>query len=171
MSETIIRRLLLLVWLPVAIFLFPLPPQAADQLWSEMIGSRAAAPAEIVSELWVVWTERLVLLVLGISVGILAWNRQRHWRLFALAMSVLCLGLFVLRNLAIDMPVPESLAFRTDSYFLGRWQLNVRLIEAGLANGSLMRPAWILYSELLMPIFQAVVLAWMLWFYSIGKRA
>ena len=80
------------------------------------------------------------------------------------------LGLVVVSYLRARI-VPEGLLFfETESNFLRILQLNLRLIEAGIANGSIKGPAWTIYNELFMPMFQAAVLVWVLWSFS-TKRA
>ena len=162
------RKLLLLVWLPLFVFLFPLPPQVAKQMLQE------ASPAEldvVTSALWVVWMQNLGLMALGLIVGVIAWRGYRHWRLFALGMSISYLALVVVGYVSVDRAVPDSLLlFETESNVVRILQLNLRLVEVGISRGSVIRPAWIIYNEILMPIFQLTVLASMLWFYARRTR-
>jgi uncharacterized paraquat-inducible protein A len=68
--------------------------------------------------------------------------------------------------------VPDGLLFfGTDNSFLRNVQFNIRLVESGISNGSFVRPARIAYASILMPIFQAIVLGWLLWFYLGRKHA
>jgi hypothetical protein len=185
------RKLLLFVWLPFALFLLPLPPQAGKQLMEEAGAGRApvvggseqktdskieptrqqkAAQDGVVSALWTVWTQHLIALILGLCVGILAWRGHRYWRVSALVLSVLYLAVVAIGYVHSERPVPDGLLFfGTDNSFLRNLQFNIRLVESGISNGSFVRPARIAYANILMPIFQAVVLGWLLWFYLRSK--
>jgi len=67
----------------------------------------------------------------------------------------------------MERAVPDSwLFFETGNHFLRTVQANLRVVEVGISNGSFMRPASIIYSEILMPLFQIAVLAWLLWLFS-----
>jgi hypothetical protein len=183
-GHPLMRKLLLLAWLPLVIVLFPLPPQTGKQLMegSYERGTRekshATRPPEesikqqarskrdldvLVAGLWTIWFQNLGMLALGLFVGVMAWRGGRHWQLFALGMSIFYLALVVYAYLRIERPVPESwLFFGTENHFLRIMQANLRLIEVGISNGSLVRPARVIYIDILMPIFQVVVLVWML---------
>ncbi len=188
------RKLLLLAWLPFIVFLFPLPPQAGKQLMNEVMhadetrtdeqslttvvptetkkqeASSGAGVDAVVAALWSRWFQNLGLLALGLFVGVIAWRGRRHWQLFALGMSIVYLTLVVLRYLYVDRTVPDALLFfETESNLIRTMQLNVKLVGVGVSNGSFIRPAWIIYNEILMPIFQLIVLAWILWSYSRKK--
>jgi len=172
------------VWLPFVLFLFPLPPQAGKQLMNEVAsgematfkgqdqstgvpaGQQAGVEARIVSAFWTAWIESLSLVILGLCVGILAWRGHRYWKVSALGLSIVYLAVIAFGYISSERPVPDSLLFfGTDNSFLRSVQLNLRLVEAGISNGSLIRPARIVYANILMPVFQAIVLGWLLWFY------
>ncbi len=184
------RKLLFFAWLPLVVFLFPLPPQAAKNLIDEVDGPRTAGQLNgatgkqpnvtgtaeqqassgeldmIKAALWDRWVENLVLLTAGLAVGFVAWRGYKHWEWFALGMSLFYLTLVVFRYLAADRPVPDgALFFETSNHVLRGLQANLRLLETGITNGSFMRPAWLIYREILMPMFQVVVLAWLLRLY------
>jgi len=187
-----VRKLLFFVWLPFVLFLLPLPPQAGQQLMEE-IGTgkapvagvqeqkanskseptqRAEVQNQVVSALWTVWIQNLIALVLGLCVGILAWRGNHYWRVSALVLSVLYLVVIVIGYMHSERPVPDRvLFFGTDSSFLRNVQLSLRLVESGISNGSFLRPARIAYTGILMPIFQAIVLGWLLWFYLRRRQA
>jgi hypothetical protein len=117
----------------------------------------------LVAGLWTIWFQNLGMLALGLFVGVMAWRGRRHWQLFALGMSIFYLTLVVYAYLRMERPVPESwLFFGTENHFLRIMQANLRLIEVGISKGSLVRPARVIYIDILMPIFQLVVLVWML---------
>jgi hypothetical protein len=179
------RKLLFFAWLPLVVFLFPLPPQAAKQLQNEVHGTRLAEQSSVTgtakesmtqqgsqaelamftSALWDRWMQNLGLLVIGLLVGVMAWRRYRHWEWLALGMSIFYLTLVVLRYVLMERPVPNSaLFFETSNHFLRVIQVNLKLVEVGISNGSVMRPAWVVYREVVMPIFQLAVLVWLLWF-------
>ncbi len=179
--------LLLLAWLPLIVFLFPLPPHAAKQLQNEIHATatgeqsgvagateesmkQQASREEIemfTSAMWVRWMQTLGLLAVGLLVGVMAWRGYRHWQWFALGMSILYLASVVFRYLLMERAVPDSwLFFEAGNHFLRVVQANLRLVEVGVSNGSFMRPAWVIYNEILMPIFQVAVLAWLVWLYS-----
>jgi len=185
------RKLLLLAWVPFVVFLFPLPPQAGKQLMNEVMSAHetrageqpgaTGAPTEttkrrtpseadldsVVAALWIKWFQNLGLLMLGLLVGVMAWRARRHWQLFPLGMSIFYLTLVISGYLRVEGTVPDGLLFfGTESNFIKIFQLNLRLVEVGISNGSLIRPAWIVYNEILMPIFQIAVLVWILWLYS-----
>ena len=177
------QKLLLLAWLPLAVFLFPLPPQSAQQLATQIHGPQGTEQSSassnkgdvkrqltreeldmMTSALWVRWIQTLGLLALGVLVGVLAWGGYRHWKAFAFGMSLLYLALVAYRYVAVERAVPDSwLFFDTTNHFMRLVQANLRIVEVGISNGSVMRPAWVIYNEMLMPIFQVVVLAWLLW--------
>jgi hypothetical protein len=185
------RKTLLFAWLPLVVFLFPLPPQAGKQLMEEIHerttrgkSDATRRPEEsakqqafskrqldvLVAALWVRWFQNLGLLAVGLFVGFMAWRGRRHWQLFALGISIYYLAVVIYGYLHMERPVPESwLFFGTENHFLRTMQVNFRLVEVGISNGSLIRPAWVLYNDILMPIFQAVVLGWLLWVYSRRK--
>jgi len=184
------RKFLVLAWLPLIVFLFPLPPQAAKQLQNELHGARTSEQSSVTdatkeslkqqgpqveldmftSVLWDKWMQDLGLLAVGLFVGVMAWREYRHWQWFALGMSIAYLSLVVLRYVLMERPVPDSaLFFETSNHFLRVMQANLRLVEVGISNGSLMRPAWVIYREIVMPIFQVAVLVWLLWLYQRSK--
>ena len=181
------RKLLLFAWLPLVVFLFPLPPQAAKQLQDEIYRSPTAEGSSVsggakglrteqalreeldmfTSAMWLRWMQTLGLLVAGLFVGVMAWRGYRHWQWFALGMSVVYLAFVLFRYLFMDRAIPDSwLFFQTDNHFLRVVQANLRVVEVGISNGSFMRPASVIYDEILMPLFQIAVLAWVLWLFS-----
>ena len=181
------RKLLFFAWLPLVIFLFPLPPQAARQLQGEInraptgqqssvSGSakedmkQQASPEQLdmfTSAMWVRWMQTLGLLAVGLFVGFMAWRGYRHWQWWALSLSILYLAVVLSKYLFMERAVPDSwLFFETGNHFLRTVQANLRVVEVGISNGSFMRPASIIYSEILMPLFQIAVLAWLLWLFS-----
>ena len=176
------RKLLLLAWLPLVIFLFPLPPQVANQSLSEVpqVGTTSPGATKsdvspeqlraVTSALWIRWMENLGLLALGLAVGLAAWRGYRHWRSLALVMSIFYLALVALSYLSTERPIPDSvLFFDTQNRFINTFQMNLRLVEIGISNGSFRRPACIVYNQIVMPIFQLVVLGWLLWLYYKDK--
>jgi hypothetical protein len=189
------RKVLLFVWLPLIVFLFPLPPQVAKQLVSEIKSDHAAVanqgsnsagtsarPVEreplsqsefddLVATLWRAWLQNLGLLALGLFVGVMSWRHRPYWGLYALAMSVSYLAFVFLSPTYLSRKVPDSLLlFSTDSDLLRMWQLKFSLIEVGLSKGHLIRPAWIIYADFFMPIFQVCILVWLSWMYFKHKR-
>jgi hypothetical protein len=166
------RKLLLVAWLPALVFLLPLPPEAARQLQDEVRhrateNTAAIAASQIhldvlTSGLWTVWMQDLALLVMGLAVGVVAWRRYRYWQWLAAGMSILYLTLVTLSYLFMERTIPDHwLFFETQNHFLRVVQANFRIAEVGLANGSVMRPARLMYGAVLMPIFQLTVLAWL----------
>lgn len=121
-------------------------------------GKPSTADLEAVTNaIWMSWFQHLGLLLLGLSVGFIAWRASRHWELVILGMSILYLALVAFRYISSDRAVLELM------------QLNLRLIEVGVSNGSFVRPTRIVLGEILMPAFQAVVLLWVLRRYSKGR--
>jgi hypothetical protein len=167
-----VRTLFLLVWLPCTLLLFPLPPQAAAQLMDQAARGQASSPAaldSLVSALWFLWVENLVLMLLGLCVGVLAWRRHRYWQPAALAMSLLYLALIAPGYFQTGRAVPDGLLFfETESSLLRTLQLDIRLIESGLSKGSVIGPARIVYGHMLMPAFQLIVLGSLLWLYGLS---
>ncbi len=181
------QKLLLFAWLPLVIFLFPLPPQAAKQLMNEIqtkTGEKSdvtGVPKEnkkqqafsktefdvLVTALWDRWLQNLGWLALGLFVGVMAWRGRPYWQLFPLGMSIFYLAVVIYSYVRMERAVPDSLLFfGTENHFVRIVQFHLRLVEVGVSNGSLVRPAWVIYKEFLMPIFQVVVLGWLLWMYS-----
>ena len=166
------RKLLLLAWLPLLIFLYPLPPEAARQFqaeihqsWPDKAASSTPSQSQLdmfTSALWEVWIQNLLWAVVGVAIGFMAWRGYRYWQWLALGMSIIYLAFVALQYVFMDSAIPDSwLFFETKNHFLRVAQANLRLVEVSMESGSLKRPAYLLYHVLLMPVFQVAVLAWL----------
>ena len=174
------KKLLLLMWLPLLIFLYPLPPQRAAAILGDTAAatgaSLSAAASQVpgfptiteadrkayVSDLWSGWFWNVGLLLGGVLIWWLAQRNQRYWQVWATGWGVFFLSLVACRYIDFHRHIPPGmLYFASSSKFVDLLQVNWALVMAGIDFGEFGAAFHTLYREFILPICELAVLGWL----------
>lgn len=179
------RRLVLLMWLPMLVLLYPLPPQVADTVFGgeEVMQTAGCGQADAhesfcagvlppkihemrqvyVNSLWWNWAFTLGVILGGLLVGVVAWCARPGWQIWVAAWGVLVIAMVLMRYTGSHPHVPERwLYFSSSSEALRLLQANWRLAMSAIDIGQFSTAFRVLYREFVLPLLEGVVMAWLL---------
>jgi hypothetical protein len=169
------KYIMIFIWIPLLMFLYPLPPEEVRLLMgNEIIAELKASPdtAEVFQKkilepierkIWIVWWGKAVLSLVGVTVGVVALKRWRYWKEVVLGFSIICIALASLQYFFPGREINSSLLFFDANV---RWvnilQANFKLVILGIETGDWWVSAFVFYKDFVLPLFESMVFVWII---------